>query len=238
MVEGSLEINIKAKLGKMTLSAEMICGNEILVLFGPSGAGKTTILRSIAGLQDLQSGKIALNQNVFYCSQTKQIKSPQDRHCGYVPQNPSLFPHLNVQENICFALNSKNAAEKQTRLAELISLFHLEGLETSAVNTLSGGQAKRVALARALASSPEVLLLDEPFSALDDELRVELSSEIKNIQRRLNIPLLLVTHSKQEALSVADRVALVDNGRVSKIGPPQEILLNSQNESAGYSFSW
>lgn len=237
LVNAPLQIAIRTNVGSFELNAEIDGGKEIIVLFGPSGSGKSTLLNCIAGLQKVTEGEIRIGEKLFLSTSQNLNLPPQIRRCGYLPQNPSLFPHLNVAQNICYAISKTDKVTQQSRLQELLATFHLEGYEKSRVSELSGGQAKRVALARALAAPPAILLLDEPFSALDEELREELAAEIKTIQRQLSIPVVLVTHSKQEALFVADKIVLLQRGKTVKQGIPEEILAKKElSESSQYSW--
>lgn len=237
LVNHSLQVSIQASIGSFDLSAEITGQNELIVLFGPSGSGKSTILNCIAGLQKVRKGAISVGGRFFLSTEKSVNLSPQLRKCGYLPQNPSLFPHLNVAQNICFGISGKSKAEQESRLHELLSTFRLEGFENSRITELSGGQAKRVALARALAATPAILLLDEPFSALDEDLREELASEIKNIQRQLSIPVILVTHSKQEALFIADKVVVMQHGKTARQGAPED-MLGKKELSESTQYSW
>lgn len=237
LVSEFLRVAIKTKIGSFELNAELTGEKEIIALFGPSGSGKSTILNCIAGLQRVEQGEIAVGERIFASTERKIQLAPQKRKCGYLPQNPSLFPHLNVGQNICFSINQESHDAQQKRLKEMLSILHLEGFERSRVSELSGGQAKRVALARALAAKPDILLLDEPFSALDEDLREELSLEIKNIQRQLAIPLILVTHSRQEALFIADKVVILKRGQTIRHGDPEE-MLGKKEQSENTQYSW
>lgn len=237
LVNDFLRISIETSLGNFNLKADITGDKEIIVLFGPSGSGKSTILNCVTGLQRIDRGEILLGERHFVSSERSVLLAPQKRRCGYLPQNPSLFPHMTVAQNICFALSKETKLTQEKRLTELLSIFRLEGFEKARVSELSGGQAKRAALARALAAPPDILLLDEPFSALDDDLREELALEIKNIQRELNIPLLLVTHSKQEALLIADKVVVLKRGCTIAQGSPED-MLGKKDISERSQFSW
>lgn len=236
-MNGFLKLAIQTKVGSFDLKAELSGEKEVIVLFGPSGSGKSTILNCIAGLQRITNGEIKLGDKTLASTDKSVHLSPQKRKCGYLPQNPCLFPHLSVAQNICFAISAEPKESQQSRLAEMLSIFHIEGFERARISELSGGQAKRVALARALVATPGILLLDEPFSALDEDLREELALEIKNIQRRLSIPLILVTHSKQEALSIADKVVILKRGQTVNQGLPEDMFgRRDQSENAQYSW--
>jgi len=195
---------------------------EFLSLLGPSGCGKTTTLRIIAGLESLTEGKVFLEgRDVTY-------EAPFHRNTGMVFQNYALFPHMTIHENVAFGLRmrkfDKNRIEdKVTRALELV---HLGGLGERYPHQLSGGQQQRVALARALAVEPALLLLDEPLSNLDAKLREEMRIEIKLIQREVGITTLFVTHDQEEALTMSDRVIVMERGRISEMGSPVEIYQN------------
>ncbi len=237
LVSNCLEIDIKAHIGKFRLAVSFQAGAEFTVISGASASGKTSILKCISGLRKPDSGLIRFAAKTFFDSDSKINLSPQKRGCGYVIQKSGLFPHLNVAENICFGIDKKTASEKKRRLSELLALVKMEGLELRKAGELSGGQVQRVALARALAPEPEILLLDEPFNALDPELRQELGEELKTIQNKLNLPLIMVTHSRQEALLLADRLILIEAGMVKEQGSPVE-LGAGKHELEDMQFSW
>ncbi len=192
---------------------------EILSLLGPSGCGKSTLLRAIAGLQPLSSGSIEIGgvtvdgPGVHY--------EPHRRRVGMVFQDGALFPHLTVSENIEFGLRGVDDAS--SRVAELLKIVELEGFADRRPDTLSGGQRQRVALARALAPRPSVLLLDEPFSALDPGMRVQLRRDVRRILSQVGITAIVVTHDQDEAFVLGDRVAVMRDGRVRQIGPSTEL---------------
>lgn len=190
---------------------------ELLALVGPSGCGKTTILRLIAGFEIPDSGDILFeNQSVLGVP-------PERRGVGLVVQNYALFPHMTVFQNVAYGLKFIKSHRPRERVRELLDLVGLTGLEHRMPSELSAGQQQRVALARALAPNPKVLLLDEPLSALDAKLRERLRIEIKKIQRALKITTLYVTHDQEEALAVADRVAVMSVAHIEQIGTPQEV---------------
>lgn len=194
---------------------------EFLVLWGPSGSGKTTILRCIAGLERPQEGYIKVNGEVWFDSKRGINLPPQKRHVGFVFQDYALFPNMSLLENVMYGMKRKD----KEKTLELLRKVRLEGLKDKRPNQISGGQRQRVALIRALAREPKVLLLDEPLSALDEELRSELQEELKSFQRSYNIPTLMVTHHKEEALRLADRIVRIKEGRVVEI--INQILTNS-----------
>ncbi len=194
-----------------------IAKGEFFSLLGPSGCGKTTTLRLIAGLEDCDSGSIKLSGLDI----TKL--PPQKRNLGLVFQDYALFPHLSVTENILYGLRKEKREIKERRLKDLLALFKLEDLKDRSVRRLSGGESQRVALARALAVEPNLLLLDEPFAALDPALRQSLREELKELQKTLGLTIVFVTHNQEEALSLSDRIALLENGRIVQMGTPFEI---------------
>lgn len=194
---------------------------EFLVLWGPSGSGKTTILRCVAGLERPEEGYIEVNGEVWFDSKRGINLPPQKRHVGFVFQDYALFPNMSLLENVMYGMKRKD----KEKALELLRKVRLEGLKDKRPNQISGGQKQRVALIRALAREPKVLLLDEPLSALDEELRAELQEELKSFQRSYNIPTLMVTHHKEEALRLADRIVRIKEGRVVEI--INQILTNS-----------
>jgi putative spermidine/putrescine transport system ATP-binding protein len=192
---------------------------EFVSFLGPSGCGKTTTLRMIAGFETPTTGAISINgQDVTY-------RPPNRRHVGMVFQSYALFPNMTVGDNIGFGLKvaKRPAAEIQKTVDEMLDVIHLPGFGPRYPYQLSGGQQQRVALARALAIHPQVLLLDEPLSALDAKIRVELRSEIRRIQQTLGITTVYVTHDQEEALSLSDRIVVMNAGRVEQIGRPFDI---------------
>lgn len=183
---------------------------EIGCLLGPSGCGKTTLLKSIAGLQKITAGEIHLGDQLL--SSTQKHLATEKRHVGMVFQDYALFPHMTVQENICFGIEHKSKAEQQQRVATLLELVDLVGKEKRYPHQLSGGQQQRVALARALAAKPKVLLMDEPFSGLDVELRETLAREVRCILKAEGITALMVTHNQNEAFAIADKIGVMKSG--------------------------
>jgi len=196
-----------------------ILPGELVVCLGPSGCGKTTLLRLVAGFLKPDIGTISLNGADVSALPTRA------RECGVVFQAYALFPHMRVWENVAYPLRVREVAldERRRRSAEMLELVGLSGLSDRLPAQLSGGQQQRVALARALVFGPRALLLDEPLSALDAATRVSMRDEIRRIQRGQNIATLLITHDQDEALSLADRIVLLREGRLAQIGTPQEI---------------
>lgn len=220
-----LEVEIRARVRDFVLRvAFKVHNGELLALFGPSGTGKSLTLRCLAGLLRPEAGRIVLNGRTLFEAAARVDLPPQARRVGYVPQHYALFPHLTVTENIGYGLHDQPAAERRVRVAEMVKLMRLEGLETRRPHQLSGGQQQRVALARALITEPEALLLDEPFAALDGAIRGRLQNELLALQRRFRIPTLLVTHDLAEAYALSDRLAVFEGGQVLQIGPKDEVL--------------
>jgi len=211
--------HLRKSFGTQTVVDDLslqIESGELFVLLGASGSGKSTLLRMIAGLAPLDAGQIWLNdRNV-----TGLV--PQERGTGFVFQNYSLFRHMTVEQNIDFGLGIRRvpAAERRRRVQELLRLIHLEGYESRLPNQLSGGQQQRVALARALAYEPTVLLLDEPFGALDVKIRVQLRQNLREIQRALGVTTILVTHDQEEAFELSDRIGIIHHGKLVEVGTP------------------
>jgi ABC-type Fe3+/spermidine/putrescine transport system ATPase subunit len=188
-------------------------------LLGPSGCGKTTALRLIAGFEPPTAGEVYLNGVPI------NDYRPYQRNVSTVFQNYALFPHLTVQGNVEFGLRRKRVADIAGRVRAALELLELTGKEARFPAELSGGEKQRVALARSLVLEPDVLLLDEPLSALDPRLRKQVRAELKNLQRRVGITFLFVTHDQEEALSLSDRIAVMHHGRIQQIGAPEEIYL-------------
>lgn len=192
-----------------------------LAVLGPSGCGKTTLLRALAGVDPADSGTVHLGGRPI--DDDTAHTSPEERRIGLVPQEGALFPHLDVAKNIGFGLRRLDPSDRARRVAELLELIGLEGFGTRRPDELSGGQQQRVALARALAPRPEVVLLDEPFSALDASLRVSLRDQMAEVLRSAGTTAVLVTHDQEEAMAFADRVAIMRRGQIVQSGPGPEL---------------
>ena len=195
---------------------------ELLTLLGPSGCGKTTTLRMIAGLAEPTGGTIRLADEKVAGAST--AVSPENRDVGLVFQEFALFPHLTVGENVAFGLTDADGGEEYGRVQEMLELVDLEGYEDRNPESLSGGERQRVALARSLAPEPDVLLLDEPFSNLDVRLRIEMRQEVRRILKEAGVTAISVTHDQEEALSISDRVAIMNDGQVEQIGRPEDVF--------------
>ncbi|MFC7019159.1 MULTISPECIES: ABC transporter ATP-binding protein [Haloarcula] len=200
---------------------------ELLTLLGPSGCGKTTTLRMIAGLERPTGGEISLEDEVIAGQGT--FRKPEERDVGIVFQDYALFPHLSVAENIAFGLTGLDAKATDSRVDELLELVDLRDHHDKMPAQLSGGQQQRVALARSLAPEPDVLLLDEPFSNLDVRLRVEMREEVRKILKRAGVTAISVTHDQEEALSISDRVAIMNDGAIAQVGDPGEVFENPES---------
>jgi len=204
-------------LSDVTLS---VADGEFFTLVGPSGCGKTTTLRTIAGFETPTSGTIRIGGNDV------SDRPPERRNVGIVFQNYALFPHMSVRENVAYGLRYRSPpgeADPDDRVAELLDLVDMADLAERPPDSLSGGQRQRVALARALAPGPDVLLLDEPLSALDARLREQLRIEVRAIQRELGITTIYVTHDQAEALAISDRIAVMHDGRIEQVGTPEAV---------------
>ena len=192
---------------------------EFLTLLGPSGCGKTTSLRILAGFEKPSKGEVYLEEQ-----QINEIPSYQ-RPINMVFQNYALFPHMNIFDNVAYGLRQKKISEEEikTEVGKFLSLVRLEGYEKRNIWQLSGGQQQRVALARALINKPKILLLDEPLAALDKKLRKEMQIELQNLQKNLNITFILVTHDQEEALSMSDRICVMNEGNIIQVGSPNDL---------------
>ncbi len=198
---------------------------EFITLLGPSGCGKTTTLRIIAGFLDAERGDV-----IFEGKKINGVPSYK-RQVNTIFQRYALFPHLNVYENIAFGLRVKKLKESEIKetVTDMLHLVNLDGFEKRSVSTLSGGQQQRVAIARAIANKPKVLLLDEPLAALDLKLRKDMQKELRRIQCQLGITFIFVTHDQEEALTMSDRVVVMNKGKIQQIGTPQDIYNEPEN---------
>lgn len=195
---------------------------EFVTLLGPSGCGKTTTLRLIAGFEEPSSGQILID------GLDVTTTPPYQRDTGMVFQSLALFPHMDVFDNIAYGMRIRKIQKDEIarKVADLLKLVRLPGMERRRIEQLSGGQRQRVAFARALAMNPSVFLLDEPFAALDKNLREEMQVELRRLQKRIEITTIFVTHNQREAMSMSDRIVVMDQGRIEQVGSPREIYLN------------
>jgi len=205
-----------------------VMNQQIVSLLGPSGCGKTTALRAIAGLETIHAGQIRLDGICLSAPGT--MLPPEQRHVGMVFQDYALFPHLTVKKNIAFGLHGQNKSDIEDKVASLLALVHLDAHGDKYPHQLSGGQQQRVALARALAPQPKILLMDEPFSNLDTEMRRSLSREVREILLERQISAILVTHDQDEAFAVADITGVMLEGELQQWGVPEELLQHPAND--------
>ncbi len=198
---------------------------ELVTLLGPSGCGKTTLLRMIAGFEDPTRG------DIFLADKRVNNLAPNQRNAAMVFQSYALFPHLDVLDNVAFGLSLQHLPAKQIkeRVQDVLELVGLKGLERRTTSQLSGGQQQRVALARAIVMEPRILLFDEPLSNLDAKLREQMRIEIRQLQQRLGITSIYVTHDQVEAMSMSDRIVVMNHGRIEQVGTPQEIYARPRN---------
>ena len=209
-----------------------VADGEIFTLLGPSGCGKSTTLRLVAGLEEPDFGSIYFGDQAVVLSQNNLSLPPEKRGLGMVFQSYAIWPHMTVGENVAFPLKAQKFVNSEIvpRVAQALELVGMGGMEDRPGPLLSGGQQQRVALARALVNEPRILLLDEPFSNLDAKLREQMRLEVKLLQKRLNIAVLFVTHDQVEALSLSDRVALMNFGVIQQQGNPRDLYENPANE--------
>ncbi|MCC5882562.1 MAG: ABC transporter ATP-binding protein [Halomonas sp.] len=215
---GRLEVAVH-QAGPIPLDADFHCeAGELLALVGPSGSGKTTLLRVIAGLMKPRTGRIACGEEVWFDDTAGFDRRPQQRRVGMVFQDYALFPHLTARDNVRVALGHLEASQRNERAERWLDRMHLQGLGNRYPSQLSGGQRQRVALARALAREPKALLLDEPFSAVDQVTRRRLQRELARLREQIRIPILLVTHDLDEAVALADRLCVLQGGSSLQMG--------------------
>ncbi len=209
-----------------------VTDGEFLTLLGPSGCGKTTTLRMIAGFTTPTEGNILLDGSPIYSDEKKISLPPEERDMGMVFQSYAVWPHMNIYKNVAYPLKFKKIDKKNEReqVEQVLDLVKLSGLEDRMPDQLSGGQQQRVALARALVMEPKVLLLDEPLSNLDAKLRESMRFEIVQLQKRLSITVVYVTHDQAEAMSMSDRIVVLHDGEIMQIGSPKEIYQSPKNQ--------
>jgi molybdenum ABC transporter ATP-binding protein len=217
---GSARLDITVPLRSFDLAVALAVGAETVALVGPSGAGKTTVLRAVAGLVRPSHGRISSNGSIWFDSRGKVDLRPERRAVGYVLQEYALFPHLTVEKNVSFAGDKRR---------DLLERLGIAGLAKAKPGELSGGERQRVALARALARRPEILLLDEPMAALDPHTRGRVRAELRTLLRELRLPAILVTHDFVDAAAVADRIAVLVEGRVVQDGSAEELIARPAN---------
>lgn len=196
---------------------------EFFTLLGPSGCGKTTLLRCIAGLEHAEQGAIEIAGNRVFDAERQRYVPPEKRNIGMVFQSYAIWPHMSVLENVAFPARVRGYADALAQAREALRIVEMASFADRPASQLSGGQQQRVALARAIAGKPDVLLLDEPLSNLDAALREQMRGELRKLQVELGITTILVTHDQSEALSMSDRIAIIDSGRISEIGTPESV---------------
>jgi molybdate transport system ATP-binding protein len=201
----------------------------ITVLFGASGAGKTLTLDCIAGFTRPDGGRILLGDSILFDGETRLNLRPQDRECGYVFQNYALFPHMSVRENLFFAAERKPRLERHRRVSEMIESFRLSDVAGRRPHEISGGERQRCSIARALITTPRVLLLDEPATGLDIALREDFHLLLRELRRDFRIPMVLVTHDLEEAIALGDKMLIYEGGRIVQAGSPQSVLSHPSN---------
>ena len=234
MQTGTISARIRQS-GPIPLDIELDCRNgEILVIVGPSGSGKTTLLRSIAGLYRPGFAKITCGARTWLDTEARIDIDVQRRRVGMVFQNYALFPHLNAMQNIAIALGHIPGERRASRVQELLEAVHMTGMGARFPAQLSGGQQQRIALARALARDPEVLLLDEPFSAVDQQTRRKLVRELIQLHTSISIPVIHVTHDLNEAKRVADRICIIHHGKSLQIDTPEIIMTRPVSADVAY----
>ena len=216
----TFDLDFSLHQGEFTMAFTVKVEARALALFGPSGSGKTSALEAVAGLRTPRQGRIAVNGHVLFDSE-RHVNTPvRHRRTGYVPQDILLFPHLNVRENVTYGMREGTRPD----LRVLVDLLELSTLMDRRVGSLSGGERQRVAMARALYSGPDVLLLDEPLAAVDLPRRRRIVDALLGIRDELSVPLIYVTHLPEEALAVADWAVLIDNGRIAASGSPRDVM--------------
>lgn len=232
-----MQVAIKKRLesdksGSFTLEVAFKASVGITILFGQSGSGKTTTLRAIAGIVKPDTGSISIGEEIYFDSATGKNLSIQKRCVGYVFQDYALFPHMTAEQNIAYGLkdNGARAASRHQRAREMLVLFNIEHVARRYPQNMSGGEQQRTALARALASDPAVVLLDEPLSAVDAETRARLLDEVVAAQERVRIPFVYVTHNTSEAIRLGSQVVVLHEGKVKQSGRPSEVFDNSAND--------
>lgn len=222
MIQAKIKKHLHGASGEFELDVNLqIAEGELIALFGPSGVGKTTLLRCLAGLDQPEQGSLTVNGEIWLNSAARINLPPQQRRVGYVFQDYALFPNMTVRGNLEFALRQDSAKQ---RVDELLALMDIGELQHRKPDTLSGGQKQRVALARALAAAPRLLLLDEPFSALDAEMRSRLQDEVLKLQRHFGITTIIVSHDVGEVYKLASRVLLMEAGKLLAQGSPDQVF--------------
>jgi molybdate transport system ATP-binding protein len=227
-----LHLNVrKAFAGGFALEVNVSIAAGITILFGPSGAGKTTLLDCIAGLTAPEEGRIAVGESVVFDSARRINVSPQERNTGYVFQDLALFPHLSAAENIEFGISHLPAEERREKVRAILESFRIGPLSSRKPQELSGGEKQRVAVARALVTNPRVLLLDEPLAALDAATKSKIIEDLREWNNAHQIPIVYVTHSREEVFALGERALILENGKITAQGTPHEVLSAPRRET-------
>jgi molybdate transport system ATP-binding protein len=216
---------------QFTLEVELLVAAGFTILFGASGAGKTTLLDCIAGLQTPDGGTIAIGETILFDSQSRVNLPPSRRSVAYLLQSLALFPHMTVEQNVQYGLASLNKADRDTRSGEVLESFRISSLVQRRPSEISAGERQRVALARALVTRPRVLLLDEPLTALDAVTKARILDDLRAWNRRHRIPILYVTHDREEVFALGESAIVLEEGRIVAQGSPHEVLQRPQSET-------
>src|SRR3989304_1025945 len=225
-----LELSFKKSLGTFHLDLSLQVENELMVLFGPSGSGKSLTLQCISGLMTPDTGYMRMNGKSYFDSEESVSLPLNKRQIGYVFQDYALFPHMTVYSNVSYGISGEPKQIINEKIAELLSILRLEGLENRYPSELSGGQRQRVAIARALIVKPSLFLLDEPFAALDQPVRSKLGVDLKRIRSRFSTPTLMVTHDLEEAFILGDRIAVMNEGKIEQVGTREEVFYRPKSK--------
>ena len=229
----ALEVNIEKQAGSFRLQAAFTFEKEFLGILGASGCGKSMTLKCIAGIERPDRGRIALDGRVLFDSEKKIDLPPQERRVGYLFQNYALFPGMTVRQNILCGLHAeKDKKKKEQRADEMLELLQIRDLASLRPGALSGGQAQRAALGRILVNEPELLMLDEPFSALDTHLRLKLQMELKNLLSGYGKGIIMVTHDRDEAFRMCDRLSVMEDGRILTVKGTKELFADPETRTA------
>jgi ABC-type sulfate/molybdate transport systems ATPase subunit len=229
-----ITVDVQRALGPFHLNVIFAAPAGITALFGPSGSGKTLTLRCITGLLTPDGGRVALGPRVLYDRSAGVDLPTRDRRIGYVFQHYALFPHLSAAANIAYGLHELSPADRSARVKELLEMVGLTGFADRRPQQLSGGQQQRVALARALAPGPDLILLDEPFAAIDSFVRDHLREQLRAIHARTEVPMILVTHDVADVRRLADTVVLYGHGTVLEVGATSDVLARREAQAQAY----
>ena len=225
-------VDIEKNFGKFNLRTKFEFDNEIMGLLGASGSGKSLTLKCIAGIEKPDKGRIVLNDRVLFDSEKKINISPKDRKIGYLFQDNALFPNMNVYENIKVGIREKEKFDKL--IMEKLEEMRISHLKDKKINEISGGEKQRVALARLLINKPEIILLDEPFSALDDYLKWKIELEVSEVLRKYNIPTILVSHSREEVYRLCNEICVMCKGKSEELMQKKELFKNPKTFSCAF----